>query len=366
MTAKMSFALLQGLGVPAFRQGHYISIPSGRFEIAEYCAGLRYLMAAISMGVFFAWQHLSGFRQQLKFVLLVVVVAIVANWLRVVVVMVAGHLSEMQSPLVADHATMGWLMFAGFMFPVFWFGGRWPDKQTQTPGTVIHHAAVLVGNGKEQKAAQIPWLLMLLMPLALLLGPLLVSQYSRTTERAPDPVVWSLLPDRLGVWQKASAKPQWQPEFHGASHEWLARYDHADKELNLLVVYYTGQQQGSEIVYALNSPYNRKRWRLVSSQHRLIPFSEGDGRSVYEVTLQAGYRNRLITYWYDVDGQVVDSRVQTKLLELKRLLQGETGTALLAVAIDFTDRAVARQQIDTFLGMAYPQLRQWLNAIDGR
>ncbi len=360
-TARMSFAILQGLGVPAFREGNYITIPSGRFQIAEYCAGLRYLLAAISIGVFFAWQRLHGFRRQLFFVGLVVLVAIVANWLRVVTVMVAGHLTDMQSSLVSDHATMGWLMFAGFMFPVFWWGGRWAESLAN--GGRAHPCRRARSTGYSVPVLRSVWIFALL-PVALFSGPLLVDGYSRQTVPASVASAdWPDLPDRLGQWRRSEETMRWQPEFHGASHEWLATYRHEDQVIGLLVVYYAGQQQGSEIVYALNSTYNKKAWRRLAQRQRAVLLAGNQYRVVEEV-LQAAHRSRLIDYWYDVGGQVVVSRIMTKLLELKRILQGKRGTALVAMAVDSADLPMARQRLDDFLQTAYPRLRLWLDALE--
>ena len=45
---------LQLLGIPVFADGFIIQIPEGTFEVAEACAGLRFLIASIVFGCFFA------------------------------------------------------------------------------------------------------------------------------------------------------------------------------------------------------------------------------------------------------------------------------------------------------------------------
>ncbi|MBV9816305.1 MAG: exosortase, partial [Alphaproteobacteria bacterium] len=54
ITAQITVAGLGLLGIPTFSDGFMIEIPEGTFEIAEACAGLRFLVASIVFGCFFA------------------------------------------------------------------------------------------------------------------------------------------------------------------------------------------------------------------------------------------------------------------------------------------------------------------------
>ena len=53
-TAAFTVHGLQLLGIPVFADGYIIQIPAGKFEVAEACAGLRFLIASIVFGCFFA------------------------------------------------------------------------------------------------------------------------------------------------------------------------------------------------------------------------------------------------------------------------------------------------------------------------
>jgi exosortase/archaeosortase family protein len=41
--------------------------------------------------------------------------ALLGNWLRIISIVIVGHVTEMQSPLVSDHGTFGWLIFAALL-----------------------------------------------------------------------------------------------------------------------------------------------------------------------------------------------------------------------------------------------------------
>src|SRR6266478_6812590 len=54
VTADIVVTGLHFLHIPVFTDGYMIEIPEGSFEIAEACAGLRFLIASIVFGCFFA------------------------------------------------------------------------------------------------------------------------------------------------------------------------------------------------------------------------------------------------------------------------------------------------------------------------
>jgi len=55
LTADASVWLIQMTGVPVFRQGLWIELPTGLWEVAEACAGLRFLIANIFVATVFAY-----------------------------------------------------------------------------------------------------------------------------------------------------------------------------------------------------------------------------------------------------------------------------------------------------------------------
>ena len=71
------------LGVPHFTQGTFIDLSNGRFEIAEACAGLRFLIATIALGVLFCYMMLRKWYKIVIFLLSCVVVPLIGNGLRV-------------------------------------------------------------------------------------------------------------------------------------------------------------------------------------------------------------------------------------------------------------------------------------------
>src|SRR4051794_14962846 len=68
ITAAFAVWGVQLTGVPVLQQGYYIYLPSGTWEVAAACSGLRYLISSIAIGVLFAYLTFRSTRRRLLFV----------------------------------------------------------------------------------------------------------------------------------------------------------------------------------------------------------------------------------------------------------------------------------------------------------
>ena len=81
-TAGFIAAGLHLLGIPAYITDLTIEISAGSFYVAEACAGLRFLVAAVAFGVFYALLNYHSPGRRLAFIAASIVVPIVANGAR--------------------------------------------------------------------------------------------------------------------------------------------------------------------------------------------------------------------------------------------------------------------------------------------
>src|SRR5215467_9440355 len=112
ITTAIIVAGLQGLHIPVFADGYMIEIPEGTFEIAEVCAGLRFLIASSVFGCFFAVLMYRSLIRRVLFVTLSVAVPIFANGLRALGIVVLAHLEGSSAAVEADRIVYGWLFFS--------------------------------------------------------------------------------------------------------------------------------------------------------------------------------------------------------------------------------------------------------------
>ncbi len=124
VTAYFSVAMVRLSGVPVFREGLYLTIPNGKFEVAEACSGIRFLISSIALGTLFANFF---FVKKWKFGLYVIFAClfpILANGIRAYGIIMIGYFSDMKYATGADHLIYGWVFFAIvtiMMFYVAWY-----------------------------------------------------------------------------------------------------------------------------------------------------------------------------------------------------------------------------------------------------
>ncbi len=111
-TARFVVQGLDLIGITNFSDGHTIEIPEGVFYVAEACAGLRFLIAAVAFGVLYAFTLYRTPGRRILFVLASVVIPIVANGIRALGIVAAGHWLGSAQAAAADHLIYGWLFFS--------------------------------------------------------------------------------------------------------------------------------------------------------------------------------------------------------------------------------------------------------------
>jgi exosortase len=114
-------AIFDFIQTPVFLEGNRITVPAGIFEVQNGCSGLNYfLVANCTAYTASLWAELKG----PKFVAQMAAAtafAIVVNWLRIGTIIYVGNTTDMQSSLVTDHVTFGWILFACLFVPYVFF-----------------------------------------------------------------------------------------------------------------------------------------------------------------------------------------------------------------------------------------------------
>lgn len=105
----------------ALIDGSNIFLPSGTIFIADGCSGLRYLVVSMLMGYIISLVNHYRFTQTLVTIAIAILLGLFANWLRIYLLVVIGYTTEMQSSLMRDHETFGWLVFAAILIPAIYF-----------------------------------------------------------------------------------------------------------------------------------------------------------------------------------------------------------------------------------------------------
>ena len=215
ITALFVVELLQRVGVPVFMDGMFISTPTGNFLVAEACAGLRYLIASMALGVLFAMIMYRAWWRRLLFVGLSVVVPIVANGIRAFGIVALAYLTDNELGVGVDHLIYGWVFFSLVTVLLLLLGMTFREP---APGDTVKTKAVAL-----QRPARSVWAPWLATAASAVLLAAIVG-YADSAVRAADDVAHAspALPVIAAPWRQVEPLA----EFLDAGFR-RCRYDHA-------------------------------------------------------------------------------------------------------------------------------------------
>ncbi|MEX1994499.1 MAG: exosortase C-terminal domain/associated protein EpsI [Steroidobacteraceae bacterium] len=241
MSVSVTEAALSVMGIPAVVREYQVTIPEGTFRIVEGCSGKRYFMVTLAVACLAIAVHRLQWLHAAAFLALAGLLALVANWLRIVVVIAAGHWSDMQHYLVAvEHETFGNAVFILLLVAVFVLVRYFPQARVAeaAPATHTTGSNKRTGNLGLRVAAPFLWLAL----------TVTLVQF-RSAGDWPQPALGPL-PLAVGTWQgPLPGDVEWKPAFIGAADEARAAYRRSDGGVvEVYVNQYGEQRQGSELV----------------------------------------------------------------------------------------------------------------------
>lgn len=297
-TADIASALLHVAGVPAYREGMFLTLPGGSFEVAEMCGGLRYLLAALMASMAYAYLTYSALWKRVLFVAIAGVTMVVANGVRAFIVMCVASATDMQVLGGKDHVYFGMFLFAAVFAGLIYIGDRYADRLSRTADYPVFFP---------EDRASLPVTVAVLLFLAA--GPVLI--YVQMRQPAPEIFAADLpaLPECHGpdAWQY-----DWSPEFGGADHVQRASYDCGRHRAGIYFASYATQEQGKELIGSGNRlwPYD---WRRYVDETDVAINAESGSLEVRQVYVYAPDRSMLIWYWYQVGDSSLLNGVSVKL-----------------------------------------------------
>ena len=136
LTAVFVVKALRVFGIPVYLEGIFLAIPTARFEVAEACAGVRFLIATIALGALFGFLTFRSYLRFSAFMVLSFIVPIVANWFRALGIVLIAHLTNSEYAVGADHIIYGWVFFSFVTIVLLSIGMMMREKTAseETPG----------------------------------------------------------------------------------------------------------------------------------------------------------------------------------------------------------------------------------------
>jgi exosortase A len=337
LTAEMTSGLLAFTGVPAHLEGVFITTPTGYFEVAEACAGVKFLIAMVAFGALVANVCFRSWPRRLAFMAVSILVPVLANGIRAWGTIYVAHQSGSNEFAASfDHVIYGGIFFAIVIALILGIGWRFFDRGVNDPwfdakklqpepprGARLSHVAAFI-------------LLIAALPVAWSALVTTAGAHAVPTEIAmPELPGWQIVPRGEGR--------AWQPHFAGADRVRIAHYrDGQGRAVDLAIILFASQSEGRELVgYGQGAVAPEGDWAWTANTA-----APPNGRA--ERIASHGVEREVVSF-YRVGDIVTGSGVSVKLETLKvRLLGGPQRAVAILVS------SGSRPAIDDFVARLGP------------
>jgi exosortase A len=328
-TAKFSVIGLHILGIPVFSNGAVIEVPAGTFAVAEACAGLRFLIAAVAFGVFFAIITYRSWARRLIFVALSTIVPVIANGFRALGLIAAAQWIGNPAAALADHIIYGWLFFSFVLVSLILIGQLFSDRRDDARPPSAEF-------GSPATHQKLPWriaMACLANVFAAASGPA-----TATVLETPHPLfVPEMAPQVALPWREVPSNPDWKPIVAAPTRSFLRSFRNGTYRIDEFVALYGTQQPDNNLVRSNSRDADERKWSFDSSRSEILTF--GDQHASVRVSRWIrGAEKRDVWSFYDVRGQMVPNIWNAKWEQLRAYMTGSRCLpAFVALSADVTD-----------------------------
>jgi exosortase A len=338
VTARIATLLLDVSGVPAHLEGIFITTPTGYFEVADACAGVKFLIAMLAFGCLVANVCYRSWRRRAAFLAIAILIPILANGVRAWGTIYIAWLTSVDFAAGFDHVVYGFFFFALVIALIIGLGWRFFDRGVNDPW---------FDPEKLQPEAPRQGGLGLVTGALIALALLPVAWSGAVTAagvRALPPAI--VFPEVPG-WQRVGRGEgrYWQPHFAGADLARLAHYrDAQGRRVDLAIVVFARQSEHHELVgFGQGAAAPEGAWAWTADA---APPPSGRAERI----ASHGVAREVLSF-YRVGNVTTGSGVEVKIETLKSHLLGgpQRAVAILVSAEDSAAGISARPVIDDFL-----------------
>ncbi|MDE2181813.1 MAG: EpsI family protein [Alphaproteobacteria bacterium] len=324
---------LDALGILHYTEGNTIQLANGVYEVAEACAGLRFLIATIAVGAVFSYFTYRKWHKIALFILACMIVPVIANGFRALGIVLLAHYSDNKIATGTDHLVYGWGFSVAILALLMFIGMRFADPEAgeqaaETPAPQPRSLA---------STAMFAVLAIAVVPAFLL--------WRAQAEPAINRAAFSLPPAPAG-WSLVKPSQQWQPLYAEPDARLafaMQQADSVDPPVDVLVDYYAENDDGRSLITSTNKLWDEEVWHPVVQNGVRARLGDAD-IPLGEVEISNGTVSRLIWWTYASGGGFTTSGMIVKLNRLRSL--GGMGASLVAVSTPMdSDLDAARNRL---------------------
>ena len=351
-SAWFAVKMLDMSGIPVLLEGRVISVPWGKWEVAEACSGLRFLLSSVAAGFLFAGLMYRTWPRRVTFLFASAVVPILANGIRIYGIVLLGHLFGNRVAASVDHVLYGWIFFTVVILTLFTIGSLWREKP-QGPIAAFSRDSTEAVDRKHHASWEFAgrgFVVATLSLIVLSLGPAAAMLIGGGPGEIKHSIV-AAAPLAISPWTSIEGNPyNWSPNFPAPDAELMQSYERDHQSVTLSVAYYDGTLRHTRLVNSLNSPFDARAWQRAAENERTIMVRENKFR-VHETFVRSTAHDLVIWNWYWIDGRFTDDELVAKLLLGKVRLQHEheLGAAIAIVTEYSLDQRKNTEVLEDFL-----------------
>ena len=305
------------MGITVYVEGNLINIPNGLFEIEGGCSGIGFILVSLGLSGYLSLLDRLSIPQSIKLLLIGGVIALFANWVRILLIVLVGYYGGMDQPLVRDHVGFGWIVYSTIFFPYLFLITKYTQKG-KVPNSPFDYEP---GRIK-----------MTTFSLILVLGfafPGAHITWGHLAENRP-PIVYTL-PKFAGNFEKQASASIWSPVYPTADNTTLSMYtDNNSSTLHVFVANYSNQKQGSEVIHFGNHLYKKSN---EVRNHSTLDTGKTEPAVVTELMLEKLDGTVMgIWYWYKIGSDIEPTELHAKIAQVRQKLMGRGDATLVAIS----------------------------------
>ncbi|MFZ5609476.1 MAG: exosortase A [Pseudomonadota bacterium] len=295
VTAHFIVKGLQLLNIPVYLDGYFLMTPSGNFEVAEACSGVRYLISTLVLGILFANVAFKSPWRRAVIIALSIIIPIIANGLRALGIVYIAYLTDNEYATGVDHLIYGWIFFAFVTIFLLIVGMSFSDKPAGAPAVdtaTLPPQPALPARGSAALGIG-------LAALALVgAGPAYAALIAARQPMA-QVETFAALPPPAG-WQAVPAPDDWAPRYAGVDAERLEHFGKGGATLSLYRGRYNKQTPEGELIgYGNSAAAPLERWVRVAARARTVDWG---GVPTPVIAMQINQGNAMVrdawqVYW---------------------------------------------------------------------
>lgn len=305
------------IGIANSTYTDHIHIPFGTFVVERGCAGENFFVVALAVSTLNIRLWALSWRKGAFAVVFACALSLIANWLRVFLIIWRSWSTDMETGLIRNHYWFGWYLFAGTLLIYFLVmrrldNGARPRSENSrgsSSGTLAGWPSALIG--------------LVMLGLASFYTHLRVAALNGLTARlSPPPVI-------VGAWNGPVLRQlPWHPAFKAAAASSLTVYrDRTGHTVGLYRAVYTNEFDGGKLI-GYGASVVPADWHELSAQFLKLNKAHSYTRTLRSVeqkqAVSADHTRWLIWSWYEIDGARYARPWRMKLA------QGLQGFGLLA------------------------------------